>query len=204
MAKSKTSDIIYLKDVRLSFAQLDKPKAFKPGQEPRFEATFLLDPTRKDHAEYIATIKAEAKKLVLSEWGEKPAGLELCFGLANEHPKKATYDGYKNMFYIVTANKDQPTIVGRNKVDGAFVAQKPGMAEWPLSGFFVNTNPTLWTQRNTFGNAVRANLRIVQFVRKGTPFGAGSADANEEFQALGDAPGTTAGGVTQVTGGFDL
>lgn len=204
MAKSKTSDILYLKDVRLSFAQLDKPKAFKPGQDARYEATFLLDPTNAEHAKQIAIIKAEAKKLVLAEWGEKPSGLELCFGMADEHPKKSKYDGYKGMFFIVTANKDQPTIVGRNKVDEAFVAQRPGSSEWPFSGAYVNTNPTLWTQKNTFGNAIRANLRIVQFVRKGPAFGAGSADANEEFQALGDAPGTTAGGVAQVDGGFDL
>lgn len=207
MAKSKTSEIFKLHDVRASFAQLDTPKSFKPGQKKRYELTVLLDPTNAEHAKQIALIKDHAKKLIIAQWGEKPEDLQLCFGLANDHPKKKKYDGYKDMFYFVMAkNEDDgpPTIVGRSKVDGAFVAQKPGMAEWTFSGSFCNTNPTLWAQDNEWGKAIRANLRIVQFVRKGDAFGKGSADANDEFQALGDAPATSGGGVAQVDGGFDL
>jgi hypothetical protein len=207
MAKSKTSEVFKLFDVRASFAQLDVAKSFKPGQKKRYELTVLLDPTREDHAKQIALIKDHAKKLVIAQWGEKPEDLQKCFGLADEHPKKKKYDGYKGMFYFVMARNEDDgpaTIVGRTKVDEAFVAQRPGMPEWPFSGAFVNTNPTLWAQDNEWGKAIRGNLRIVQFVRKGDAFGKGSADANDEFQALGDAPGTTAGGVAQVDGGFDL
>jgi hypothetical protein len=53
MAKAPTSDIIKLKNVRLSFARLWKPKAFQEGQDPRFEATFLLDPSNAEHAATI-------------------------------------------------------------------------------------------------------------------------------------------------------
>ena len=56
MAKNVTSEKIPLTNVRLSFPALDKPKAFKEGIEPKFEASFLLDPTNKDHAAAIAKI----------------------------------------------------------------------------------------------------------------------------------------------------
>lgn len=195
MAKSLTSPIIKLKNVRLSFAQLDKPKAFKPGQEPRYEATFLLDPSKEEDEVQIAAIKAEASALIRAKWGEKPDGLQLCFGLANNHAKKAKYDGYKDMFYIVTANSERPTLCTRERE-----AVVPGNKQWPYSGCYVNTNPTLWVQDNGFGIAIRANLRIVQFVEDGKAFGAGSANADDEFEKL---PTMGAKGAAAVDG-FDL
>lgn len=188
MAKVKTltSEIFKLKDWRLSFAQLDKPKAFKPGQDARYEATFLADPTRADHKAQIGELMGLTLDLVKRKWGNeadlkenKPEGLALCFGLADKNPKKAKYDGYKGMFYLVTANKDAPTIVTRDRE-----AVVPGKTQWPYSGCHVNTNPTLWVQDNEFGIAVRANLRIVQFVDDDTPFGRGSANPDDEFEKL--------------------
>lgn len=195
MAKSLTSDIIKLKSVRLSFAQLDKPKAFKPGQDPRFEATFLLDPSNVEHQAQINAIKEAAKTLIKAKWGEKPDGLQLCFGLAENNPKKSRYDGYAGMFYLVTANSNRPTIVTRDRE-----AVVPGNKQWPYSGCYVNTNPTLWIQDNSFGIAIRANLRIVQFVDDGKPFGAGAANPDDEFERL---PERTGKGASQVAE-FDL
>jgi hypothetical protein len=62
----------------------------------------------------------------------------------------------------------------------------------------VNTNVTLWTQDNKFGKAIRANLRIVQFVKDGKAFsGSAPANADDEFEALGDSP-SGKGGATSV------
>jgi hypothetical protein len=201
VAKSKTSPVIKLVEWRGSFLQLDKAKSFKPGQDPRFEATFLGDPTREDHAKQIAEINFNAIELIKAQWGEEflaivrdkkkkgePTGLEMCFGLADLHPKKSKYDGYKGQFYIVTANSDRPTVVSRG-----LEPVVPGNKQWPYSGAYVNTNVTLWCQDNWFGKAIRANLRIVQFNKDGTPFGAGQADANKEFTALGDLPASGGG-----------
>lgn len=196
MAKSLTSDIIKLKVARGSFLRLDKPKAFQEGQEARYEATFLLDPTIPEHAAQITAIKEAATKLIKEKWGEKPAGLKLCFGLADNDPMKAKYDGYAGKFYIVTANTSKPRVVGRDKKD-----VEPGARQFPYSGCYVNTNVTLWTQDNKFGKAIRGNLRIVQFVEDGKAFGGGAqANADEEFEALGDAPGVKA----TATDDFDL
>lgn len=185
MGKALTSDVIKLIRVRGSFLRLYKPKAFEEGQEPRFEATFLLDPTAEAHKAQIAAVKAATSALVKAKWGEKPPGLKLCFGLADNDEKKARYDGYKGMWYIASANTTRPGVVDRNRQPVA-----EGQKQTPYSGCYVNTNITLWTQDNKFAKAIRCNLRIVQFNEDGQAFGGGAApDADDEFEALGDAPG---------------
>jgi len=81
---SITSDVIKLKNVRLSFPHIFKPKAFEKDKEPKFQATFLLDPSDKDHAKAIREIKAQAKKVLIEKFGEMPekGDYKLCFGLA--------------------------------------------------------------------------------------------------------------------------
>lgn len=195
MAKSKTSEVVKLKNVRGSFLRLFKPKAFQEGQTPRYEATFLLDPTNAEHAAAIAQLRAEAKKLIAAAWGEKPAGLKLCFGDADKDETKSKYDGYKGMFYVTTANTERPGVYGRQRQPVA-----EGDREAPYSGCYVNTNITLWTQDNKFGKAIRANLRIVQFAKDGEAFsGAAPARAEDELEALEDK---TPAGVA-ASDGFD-
>lgn len=180
--KSLTSDTIKLKNVRLSFPRLDKPKAFQEGQTPRYEATFLLDPSDVAHAEQIKAIRQAAAALVKAKWGDKPAGLKLCYGLANDHETKAKYDGYKDMFFVTTANTQKPTVCRRDRQ-----LVEVGQKEFPYGGCRVNTNITLWTQDNKFGKAIRGNLRIVQFFGDDKAF-SGSAPANpeDELELYGD------------------
>lgn len=187
MAKALTSEIIKLKNARGSFLRLWVPKAFQEGQTPRYEGTFLLDPTNAEHAALIAQIKAEANKLIKAKWGEKPAGLKVCFGLADNDETKKKYDGYAGMFYVVTANTTKPTVVNRAREEVA-----EGAKGAPYSGCYVNTNITLWTQDNKFGKAIRGNLRIVQFAKDGAAFsGAAPPRAEDEFEAIGDTPGAS-------------
>ena len=186
MAKSPTSDVIALKNVRLSFARLFKPKAFQEGQDPRYEATFLLDPSNADHAATISTIRAQAKKMI-EDGGYDAEDFKLCFGKGD----KKKYDGYKGMIYVSTNNRTRPTVVTRNRTP-----VQEGEPEAPYSGCYVNGSITLWLQDNKFGKRINANLRAVQFVKDGPAFGVQPVDPEEEFEALGDSPAaaTTAAG----------
>ena len=179
MSKSITSEKVHLDVVRLSFPVLWTPRSFQPGQPPKFQATFLLDPSDKAHAKAIKQIKKEAKRIALEAFGEVPKGLKKCFGLAKDHDKKKEYDGYDGMFYLATANERRPTLVDKKRkaldeVDG------PGLL---YAGAFVNTVITLWTQDHPVGGkGINANLRIVQFVKNGEAFGAGPASADDELK----------------------
>lgn len=173
---SITSEVIKLKNVRLSFAHLFKPKSFQEGQDPKYQATFLLDPTDKDHARAIKQIKAQAKAVLIEKFGEMPekGDYKLCFGLADKHPKKKKYDGYEGMFYIATSNTLAPNCIDRRKNE---VIEQDGVL---YAGCFVNTNITLWPQDHPVGGkGVNANLRIVQFYADGDAFGTAKASVDE-------------------------
>lgn len=176
---SITSEKIHLDVCRLSFPVLWTPRSFAPGQPPKFQATFLLDPSDKSHAKAIKQIKKEAKRIVIEDFGEAPKGLKKCYGLAKDHDKKKEYDGYEDMFYIATSNERRPTLVdkkrkGLDEVDGPTLL---------YAGAYVNTVITLWTQDHPVGGkGVNANLRIVQFCKNGEAFGAGPASADDELK----------------------
>ena len=185
---SITSEKIYLPNVRLSFARLFDARAFKEGQKPRYEATFLLDPSNKKHAKKIKEIKKETKRIIAEMWGEKiPKKLPKCVGFAKD--LEMDYEGYEGMFVVKVNKSDgRPLVVDRDK--------SPLRAEdgRPYSGCYVNANITLWTQAssndpsNPDGPRVNGNLRSVQFLRDGEAFsGSGPVDADDEFEEMEDA-----------------
>lgn len=177
--KTVTSEKINLDVTRLSFPVIWKPKSFAADQEPKFQATFLLDPSDKAHTGMIKQIKKEAKRIVTEQFGEIPKGLKKCFGLAHKHPKKKDYDGYKGMFYIATSSVQQPTLADRNRNE---VKELDGVL---YAGCYVNTVITLWCQDHAVGGkGVNANLRIIQFVKNGEAFGNAPAVAEDELEVI--------------------
>lgn len=192
MTKAKTSEVIRLgsgaSPVRLSFPNLAKPKAFQEGQDPRFEATFLMDPSNAEHAVLIKKIREQVKALALEAYGgEIPSDLKVC--ITNNSNKDGTqkkkYDGYNGMVFLTSNNKTRPTIVGR-----ARNAVVDGDKEFPYGGSYVIGSITLWAQNNKFGKRINANLRAIQFVKDGEAFGRGPVAAEDEFDELEEQQAT--------------
>lgn len=180
-----TSEVIQLgsgnSPARLSFARLYTAKSFRPGQDARFEATFLLDPSNVEHAATIKKLQQTAAALAQQAFsGQIPPDIKLCI---TKGDLKA-YDGYKGMIAIATHNKVRPTVVNRSRNPVA-----EGENQAPYSGCYVIGTITLWVQNNEFGKRINANLRGVQFVKDGQAFGMQPVDADDEFEALEDAPG---------------
>lgn len=176
MAKAPTSEVIRLKNVRLSFADLFKAKAFSDDQAPKYKANLLLDPSNADNAAAIKQIREEAKKLV-TEGKLDIADVRLCFGKGDT--KK--YDGYAGMVYLSASNSSRPAVVNRRREPVV-----EGDNEAPYSGCYVNASITLWLQDNKWGKRVNANLRGVQFLRDGQAFGVAPVDTDSEFEPLED------------------
>jgi hypothetical protein len=186
MTKAKTSEVIRLGSgtapVRLSFPNLAKPKAFQEGQDPRFEATFLMDPSNAEHAKLISKIRAEIKALALEAYGgEIPADLKVCItnNSNKDGSQKKKYDGYAGMVFLTSNNKTRPTIVDRTREPVV-----EGDKEFPYGGAYVIGTITLWAQNNKFGKRINANLRAIQFVKDGEAFGRGPVAAEDEFDVL--------------------
>lgn len=203
MPKSVTSEPIPLY-ARLSFARLYSPKAFQPGQDPRFEATYLLDPSdekgltsikavlktaaevgKQQHGKVPYEVKKLAAKFIpgqkLDPAKDKPDGIKIAMGDGDDK----SYDGYAGMMYVACHNKVRPTVVNRRREPVA--EGEPGA---PYSGCYVNAKVTLWGQDNSYGKRVNANLRSVQFVKDGAAFGIAPVDADDEFEALEDEAGS--------------
>jgi hypothetical protein len=196
-----TSDKISLKNVRLSFGHLWVPKAFREGQDARFEGSFILDPSNPAHMEKLKEIRAKALGVIKAKFnGKVPKDLDLCFGYADgETPivlqgpdgpikyrnKVKEYDGYPGNIYISSANSTAPKTVNRQKnpETGKFdkVSKESGII---YNGCFVNATITLWAQNNEYGKRVNANLRAVQFFKDGEAFGVAPVNADDEFDEV--------------------
>jgi hypothetical protein len=151
---------ILLKNVRLSFPQIWTPKSFAPGQDPRFNANFLLD--KAENADQIKKLKEAIEKVAAEKWkGKKPGGLKICLGDGEEKD----YDGYADAMFVSASTKVRPVIVDQKKNP---LAEEDGK---PYAGCYVNAAISLWAQDNQWGKRVNATLDAIQFVKEGEPFG---------------------------------
>jgi len=178
-APSPRNDIIKLNTVRLSYPQLFKAKCFgsvpQPNEKPKFSAVFLLD--KKAHAKEIADINKAIQFVLLEKYGPKaPKGHKLCLRDGSEKPDT---DGYgEDMMFISASNEARPQVVDRDRTP---LAEEDGKI---FAGCYVNAVLRLWVQDNNFGKRVNASLRIVQYVKKGEPFGEAAVDVESEIDVL--------------------
>jgi hypothetical protein len=187
--------------VRIAFFRGFVPKPFKPEDpksKPRFDCTFLLDPTNRVHAANIEQIKDTGPKIATAAYGEIPEDLQKCWYKGD----KKEYDGFKGMWVLAThlnAEFGRPTIVGRK---GTPVMENDPDA--PFSGCYCIGKVSLWAIANGWTPRVSANFKGLQYVKTGVAFGgAAPLSAEEEFESIDDrdeAPSTGKSGVTTVKG----
>lgn len=171
---------IELKNVRLSFPDLFVAKPFKPGDEPKFKATFLVP---KNSAQ-IAEIEAAILEAATAKWGPKAKGIvagmrtntnKFCF----QDGDNATYEGYEGMMSLSAKNKARPLVVNRDRTP---LNQEDGK---PYAGCYVNASIEFFTYDNS-GKGISASLRWVQFLRDGDAFAGGTPADPNEIPDLGD------------------
>lgn len=184
---------------RLSFPQLDKPRAFGTNKVEKYQATNLIDSSSPEGAATKAEIKAEAVRLAKEKWGDsvEMKKLTLCFGdgdkkaVDSEGEENKTYAAYKGLFYISAASERRPLIANRA---GELI--EAGNAQFPYAGSFGNLKTSLYAWEFRDGNLLKrgisADLRSYQFVKDGESFGRAPIDPDEEFEAYGDEAAPTA------------
>lgn len=180
MSEENKQTVIKLNNVRLSFCQaLFSAKSFEDS-EPKFSSTFLLD--KEKNAKKIKEIEAAIAKVAKEKWkGKVPGSMKSCLRDGTEKDHLGGYD--ETIMFIAAHNKKRPVVVDR---DVNPVAEEDDLI---YAGCYVNATISLWVQDNKWGKRVNAQLRAVQFVKDGEPFGADPVDANEEFEALDDEEG---------------
>lgn len=172
---------ILLRDVRLAFPNLWKAAAPASGGEEAFSASFLLPP---DHPQ-LAELKKGLRELAKSKWGPKGDAVLKALESSDKTclhngDSKSDYDGFDGMLYVSARSKVRPSTWDGQRNE---TTQADGLI---YSGCYVNASLELWAQDNSYGKRVNAQLRGVQFLRKGDAFsGGGSAADADEFDEIG-------------------
>lgn len=209
---------------RARFLRLEVPKAFEEGQDPRWEATFLLDPSDPEGQKGITTILSEASKLAKEHYGHVPLALKKLAAkfvpgapkpdlndpknaednikvafVDGDAEKYADYGGYQGMFIVPSHNsKLKPAVANRKGVK-----VEEGDPQYPVDGYYVYGSITIWLlmgqSAQKYGKRVGVNLRGVQFAKVGQTFARDAIDAEEEFEALEDDEAET----TSAASDFD-
>lgn len=164
---------------RLSFPDLFTPRPFKPGDKPKFKATFLVEKDGPEHKKISEAILAVAKEKWPKDYAKVIAGIKgnankFCF----QDGDTKTYEGYEGMMAFSAGNTTRPLVIDRDKTP---LTEADGK---PYAGCYVVGSVDIFAYDNS-GNGVSASLRGVQFVKDGPAFAGGGVASDEEFDDLG-------------------
>lgn len=167
---------VKLNNVRLSFPALWQPRVGPDANsKPSYQASFILD--KKANAADIEKVRAVIAGIVKESFkGKQPP--KICLRDGSEKPD---VDGYGDGVMFISARSDKrPEVVARNMEKLIESDNKV------YAGCVVNATVRLWAQDNQYGKRINAQLRAIQFVKDGAPFGEGAVDVTKEFTALPD------------------
>lgn len=178
---------VKLENIRLSFPALFTPESYEDGPA-RFGAKFVIDPGSANAKKLDEAMLAAAKE----KWGGKAS--QIFDGLTKLGKPKAVevpyvkqpyanrsgevYAGFEGKHYLSATNKVRPTVVDRDKTP---LTEADGR---PYAGCYVNVVLEIWAQDNSYGQALRATLKGVQFFRDGEAFSGGTAASADDFDAF--------------------
>jgi hypothetical protein len=174
---------------RLSFPDLFAPRPFKPGDKPKFKATFLVPKDGPEHKKISEAIIAVAK----AKWpggGPKEKDyrkiLAAIKGNANkfcfQDGETKSYAGYEGMMAFSANSPTRPLVVDchHTKDSPAYLSESDGR---PYAGCHVIGSVEIFAYDNS-GDGISATLRGVQFVKDGEAFSGGGAASDDEFDDL--------------------
>lgn len=205
MADKDVDGRVTLLNVRLSFADIWRPKTFKrpDGSEsaPKFSANGLIDKEKEAAGEIKAKYKGKIMPVLQALKAAKHDAMVKKLG-SDEKAEKSkvkpenycvrdgdleNWDGYEGNYYISASNSKAPGIVGKDKRK---LTEADGI---PYSGCYVNMVVTMWCQlpgKNDDGSpkpmGVFGSLEAIQYKGPGEAFGAKPVDTDEVFEDISD------------------
>lgn len=178
---------IQLPDVRLSFPALWEASAFKPGDKPKYKATFLVPQESPLVKKIDATIlkvvteyfKGDVKKAQKFLDNTRTNRNKFCWQDGDDQ----AYDGYAGSMALSAKSDARPLVIDGQKNP---VAESDSGA--PYAGCYVNASIEFFMY-NQQGVGLSAQLRGVQFLRIGDAFAAGRPADSDEFEAVSEGAG---------------
>ena len=177
--------VVMLNKVRIAFANDIFVAKSVNGGDPRYGATFIIEPD----SENAKKLKAAMDEVAKAKWKDAAANTlkeiirkdRTAYGeteLMSSAGK--VVNGFEGKYYMKAYNKSRPTVIGRNKEP---LTQADGK---PYSGCYVNATVDVWAQDNpNFGKRINGTLTGVQFHSDGEAFGGGAPADPDAFPDLG-------------------
>lgn len=166
--------IIFLKEVRLSFAQNLRTPG-RPPSDPnaklKYGAQFIVEPGSPNHQALEAIMKQQAAAKFGANWEaiyNSIEGNKKCLrdGNKNLDGSGQVRGGYAGKLYVKANNPMAPVIVDQ------FGQPLPEASGKPYSGCYVDVKLDIYAQSKPGqGAQVNASLLAVKFVRDGEAFG---------------------------------
>ena len=177
--KAKTK--VILKDVRLSYPSLFKPKAFGKGVgQPSYQANFLIDKESKLGKQLIDAVDDAIEAAREAKWGSKQPKIKsdkICFKDGDKMEDAGPE--MEGMMVLTARNYKKPTVRDRDKTE---LVEADGL---PYGGCYVDASLNIWAQDNEYGIRINCSLNGVRFRRDGEAFGAGGFNS-DDFEDLDD------------------
>lgn len=173
------SNVVILKDVRLSFNDLFTAVQYE-GQGPfSYKARFLVVPNGLADTIINKTIEAVAR----DTFKDKAAGvLKIARGKGLQGFCYSPSEGDEGETNTLSTSRAQTK--GTPGVFDSDVSRLGEGAGRPYAGCYVNAKVEFWAQDNKFGKTVRCTLVSVQFSRDGDAFQPGVNPSDNDFEPL--------------------
>lgn len=175
---------VFLKNVRLAFPELYVAKQYKGEGEPKYSATFLIEPGSQNDI----NIQKAIAEVAAAQWGDKTA--QVMKSIEGQPMKFAylagdlkAYDGFEGMKALSAKRKETDGVVLVLDRDMTTLTKESGR---PYGGCYVNARVQMWAQKNEWGNGMRATLVVVQFLNDGDSFGGAPQATAVGFEAVED------------------
>lgn len=179
MSESNTTKTVTPK-ARIAFAQLFEAKSFD-GNPAKFGCTLIFDKEAQASPEF-KKMKELASNSAKEKWGDKlPATMRSPFRSSSEKEGMAGFD--EGTVFINVSSKNQPRVVDKNKVNGAFPLIQD--ASKVYSGAYVRASVNAYAYDQKGNKGVAFGLNNVQFLTDGERLGGGQTNPNDEFENAG-------------------
>lgn len=185
--KQKDPSRVLLKDVRIGYPNVFKPRGFGRGDggDKAYSAQFYIDTSTKEGKANIALCEDAIEEAMFKEFGEdrkkwpkiKKANMACFYGDdVDEDERKPEWEG---MFVVRSRNKKRPLVLDRDKTELVEEDNRP------YGGCYVDAIVRFWAQTYEGIPRINCSLEAVRFRRDGEPFGHAPVDP-DEFEDLDD------------------
>lgn len=164
--------------VRLSYANIWKPKAMNEGQDAKYSVSLLIPKTDTKTINAIkAAVKAAAEEGAHKFGGKIPSNLKS--PLRDGDEERGDDPNYAGCYFMNCSSKNKPIIVDRKRLQ---ITDENEV----YSGCYAHVSVNFYAYNMSGNRGVAAGLGNIQKVSDGEPLSGSKANIENEFAVLDD------------------